>query len=321
MIVTFTPNPSIDSTLELSTPLHSGQVQRAAAVTQVAGGKGINVAHAVHLAGRKTLAIYPSSIFDPFEALIRDIELPAHAVDSETPVRVNTTITDPTGTTTKINGPGPMLGAQTIGKLTQQLAIAARKARWVVFAGSLPGGVPTDWYTQLTAEVRKAAPQARIAVDTSDAPLISLGKNLDTAAPDLIKPNSMELGQLTGTDGASLEKSALAGDFSGVIGAARRLIRRGIPQVLVTLGPAGAVLVLADAALAATPPPITVASTVGAGDCSLAGYILARRAGGSNAQAIANAVAYGTAATALPGTTIPTPEHLDLAHVSITELS
>lgn len=82
--------------------------------------------------------------------------------------------------------------------------------------------------------------------------------------------------------------------------------------MLVTLGAAGAVLVTANGAWKATPPPITVRSTVGAGDCSLAGYLLERTAGGSPAECLRTAVAYGTAAAGLPGTTIPTPAQVNL---------
>ena len=78
--------------------------------------------------------------------------------------------------------------------------------------------------------------------------------------------------------------------------------------MLVTLGGAGAVLVTADGAWHATPPPTTVVSTVGAGDSSLFGYLLGDVRGGSPTERLALAVAYGSAAAGLPGTTIPQPD-------------
>ena len=91
--------------------------------------------------------------------------------------------------------------------------------------------------------------------------------------------------------------------------------------MLVTLGAAGAVLVLSDApALAATPPPIVPLSTVGAGDSSLAGYLLAREDGLDAAGALARAVAYGSAATSLPGTTIPRPDQTNPGDVVVREI-
>lgn len=320
MILTLTPNPSIDLTLSLDDRLTRGAVHRAAHLSQVAGGKGVNVAHAAHLAGEETIALFPAAEGDTFLNLVAEAEIPAQRVRIADIIRVNTTVTEPDGTTTKINGPGPTLSLAEQRSIVSSLEGLAQKADWVIMAGSLPKGVPEDWYTQLTAALRVVAPQVRIAVDTSDAPMRALGANLNHAAPDLIKPNGLELGQLTDTDGLKLEQAAKAGDFSGVVEAARVVIKRGIPEVLVTLGSAGAVLVTADRAWMATPPPVTVRSTVGAGDSSLAGYVLARRAGKNFDAALAQSVAYGTAAAGLPGTEIPAPQRLNIEATTVSLL-
>ena len=106
-----------------------------------------------------------------------------------------------------------------------------------------------------------------------------------------------------------------------MVEAARVVVKRGIPEVLVTLGGAGAALVTTDEAWVATPPPISVKSTVGAGDSSLSGYILARRNGASFADALRQAVAYGSAAASLPGTQLPSPEELDIDHTAVSAVS
>ncbi|QPK78348.1 1-phosphofructokinase family hexose kinase [Corynebacterium lizhenjunii] len=323
MIVTLTPNPSIDATLELPSPLEPGAVHRAHNYHRVVGGKGLNVTHAITLANRPSTAIFPSRVDDPFLDLVRTADLP-HApvtVGMSDWVRTNTTVTEPDGRTTKLNGPGPTLAAGTIEQLRAAVAEHASSARWVVLAGSLPQGVAPDWYAQLIPALREAAPQVRIAVDTSDAPLTALGQHLDVAAPDLIKPNGLELGQLAGVDGLDLERRAEEGDFSGVLNAARHINARGVAEVLVTLGGAGALLCTADAAWIATPPPVQVVSTVGAGDSSLAGYLLARSAGLDFAQSLQHSVAYGSAAAGLAGTTIPRPSQLDTEHTTVTPVT
>ncbi len=81
----------------------------------------------------------------------------------------------------------------------------------------------------------------------------------------------------------------------------------GIGAVMATLGPAGAVLVTGEGAWHATAPEVPVVSTVGAGDSSVAGYILADVRGGDEAERLRTAMAYGSAAASLPGTTLPTP--------------
>jgi len=90
---------------------------------------------------------------------------------------------------------------------------------------------------------------------------------------------------------------------------------------MVPLGPAGAVLVTADGAWHATAPEVPVVSTVGAGDSSVAGYILADVNGGDEAERLRTAMAYGSAAASLPGTTLPTPADLPEQAAVVTRLS
>ncbi|WP_080794607.1 1-phosphofructokinase family hexose kinase [Corynebacterium pacaense] len=313
MIVTLTPNPSIDSTLELDAPLSRGAVQRLVSATSVAGGKGINVAHAIALAGLDTLAVFPSGARDPFLSLVDDIGLPLSTVTISANVRTNTTITEPDGTTTKLNGPGPRLEGEKLTELEETLIDAlGADVDWVVLSGSLPPGVPTAWYSHLTALIREHRPGVSIAVDTSDAPLQELGRGLSQpgAAPTLIKPNGLELGQLVGLDGQELEERAAAGDYAPIVTAASTLVERGIAMVLVTLGSAGAVLVTGEGAWVSSSPRIEPVSTVGAGDSSLAGFVMAQSRGLDTPTSLIQAVSYGSAAAALPGTTIPNPDQV-----------
>jgi 1-phosphofructokinase len=106
-----------------------------------------------------------------------------------------------------------------------------------------------------------------------------------------------------------------------VVTAARHLIDRGVGAVLATLGAAGAVLVDADGAWLATPPPISPRSTVGAGDSSLAGYVRADVEGAVAPQRLRMAVAYGGGAAALPGSALPSPAQLNLDGVTVTAVN
>ena len=319
MIVTVTPNPSIDRTVTLPAQLTRGAVHRVTSVTNQAGGKGVNVARALTLAGVDTLAVLPAVANDPLTTALQAIAVPFQVVPTLEPARINLTITEPDGTTTKVNEPGATLDAATVTALTDAVLAAADAADWVVMSGSLPPGMPVSWYGDVVAQL--AGHRCRIAVDTSDAPLAALCASLDRGAPDLIKPNGEELASVLGLPAESLEAAVAQGDPEPVVAAARQLIDRGIGAVLATLGAAGAVLVDRNGAWLATPPPITPRSTVGAGDASLAGYVRAEVGGAVPPQRLQMAVAYGSAAAALPGTTLPTPAQVDLNAVQVAPIS
>jgi len=317
MIVTLTANPSHDRTVTLSEPLRHGAVQRALSVLSQAGGKGVNISRASVAAGVPTLAVLPApGDDDPFVLELLAAGIDCRPVDHPGDLRVNITISDPDGTTTKLNSPGPEMTDATRAALADALRRRTHDGDWVVLAGSLPPGAPVEWYAELVGAL--AGTGARVAVDTSDEPLRALVDRLDGAAPHLMKPNGHELASLTGHDGDALEKDPVAAARAG-----HELAARGVESVLVTLGGNGAVLVTgADPRRAwyATPPPTTVVSTVGAGDSSLFGYLLAAIEDRPPGDRLALAVAYGSAAAGLPGTTIPHPHQVDPTRVRVTAL-
>jgi 1-phosphofructokinase len=154
-----------------------------------------------------------------------------------------------------------------------------------------------------------------VAVDTSGGPLVATVQD-HRSLPDLLKPNAEELASLTGEDEASLEA-----DPGAAVTVAATLVADGIGSVLLTLGAAGAALVTPEGAWLATPPPITLRSTVGAGDASLAGYLLADLQGLDAPGRLREAVAYGAAAASLPGSTMPREGDLNRDGVTITPLT
>lgn len=309
MIVTLTANPSLDRTVSLPGPLERGRVQRAVQVTSEPGGKGVNVARVVHAAGRLAVAVLPGQHDDPLVLALRDAGVPHRPVAVPGRVRVNLTLSEPDGTTTKVNDPGLPLDAAVLEQLAGALAREAAGAAWAVLSGSLPPGVPADWYAVLLA--RLGATGTRLALDTSGAPLLAALAPGAARLPDLLKPNGEELAELVGEPGRDLEH-----DPAAAAAAARSLVDRGVGAVLATLGARGALLVTSDGAWTSAPPPVQARSTVGAGDSSLAGYLLADLAGAGPADRLRAAVAHGAAAAALPGSTLPTPSDVRLDAVT-----
>jgi 1-phosphofructokinase len=310
-VVTLTANPSLDRTLDLPGPLERGTVTRLGVSHTEPGGKGVNVSRAIAAAGANVVSVLPAADGDPIVRALQLLGLPLASVPIGAPVRTNYTLTEPDGTTTKLNEPGARLDATTLAALEAAVHEHAVGARWVVLSGSLPPGAPLDWYATLVRSLRSTG--ARIAVDTSEAPLLALLAAGPAAAPDLLKPNTEELAQL-----ADLPEEAVANDPNVALAAVASLHDRGVAEVLLTLGGEGAMLSTADGGLwSARPPRITVRSTVGAGDSSLAGYVLADLAGLDPAGRLRTAVAYGAASASLPGSAVPTPAQADPTAVTV----
>ncbi|MCW0212249.1 MAG: 1-phosphofructokinase [Pseudonocardia sp.] len=300
MIITVTPNPSLDRTVEL-TELHRGEVNRALSGRLDPGGKGVNVARALTRAGIETLAVLPSGRAPGgrLNGLLANLGVRAVTVPIHGATRSNITLVEPDGTTTKINEPGPVLTTDEVEEITEQAVARARGASWLVTCGSLPEGMPGSFHGDLVRRGHGAG--TRVAVDTSGAPLVAAV----AAGPDLIKPNHEELAELLGRPLDCL------GD---VLAAARELRAGGVGAVLVSLGAGGALLVEESGEYHAMAPPVAVRSTVGAGDATLAGFLAA---GGAGPDALRRAVAYGAAACRLPGSAMPGPHDLPLADVRL----
>jgi 1-phosphofructokinase len=302
MILTVTPNPSLDRTAVLD-ELVPGAVLRTERVHVDPGGKGVNVARALAAADRHTTALLPCGGVEGahLAELLAPEGVPVVVVPIARSTRTNLTLVDRNGVTTKINEPGPRLSCAELDVMRERVAELAHRAAWVVCCGSLPQGAPDDLHAQFVESGRKAG--TRIAVDGSGRALAAAC----TAMPDLVKPNLAELAELAGRPLRRL------GD---VLAAAHQLRESGVGAVLTSLGPQGAVLVDGEGAWHAVGPEVTVASTVGAGDATLAGFLLADAAGPT---ALRTGVAYGTAAVTLPGSRMPRPGEVDVAAVRLTE--
>ncbi|QYH36880.1 1-phosphofructokinase family hexose kinase [Salinibacterium sp. M195] len=302
MIVTVTANPSLDRTIELDSALERGEVQRSVSSSEQPGGKGVNVSRALIASGLDTIAVLPGDASDPMLVALRAEHTPTAGLPIAGRVRSNVTITEPDGTTTKINEPGPQLTTADDAALIALVVSHSRRAEWVVLAGSLPPGLSDDFYVRVVQAIRAATDSQppRIAVDSSGAPMLALIES--GVGVDLIKPNSEELAELTGLP------DTFESDPDAAATAALSLVQRGCRAVLATLGSRGALLITADETWRATMPPVAAKSTVGAGDASLAGYLLADQRGATPERRLAQAVAHGAAAASLPGSTMPSPE-------------
>jgi 1-phosphofructokinase len=295
MIVTVTPNPSVDRTYRLA-ELRPGRLNRAQTVTAEASGKGVNVSRVLARLGHPTRMVVTAGGPEGrlLESLL-DAVPPVDIVEVTGHTRVNVTIVAG-GEPTKVNEPGAALCPAEADALVDATEKAVAGAAWLACCGSLPVGTDPGLVARLVAAGHAAG--VPVAVDSSGPALAAAVR----ARADLVKPNADELAELVGSDVAPIE-------------AAIEVQRRTGGTVLASLGADGALLVTPDGVWRATPPPIVPVNSTGAGDALLAGYMAAWEAG--PVARLAYAVAVGTAACLVEATAGVDTDHIDPPAVDV----
>lgn len=294
-IVTITPNPAVDlsTAVDRIVPVYKlrGTWQR-----RDPGGGGINVARVIMRFGGDVSAIYPvgGATGDSLRKLVEreGVASQSFAIADET--REDFFVSEvSTGQQYRFILPGPRLAESEWRECLNLLSRTEPFPRFVVASGSLPGGVPDDFY----ARVARIANQrgAKMILDTS-------GPALPAALAEgvyLIKPNLREMRELTNSE------SSGADEWEGV---AKTIVQSGkVAVIALTMGHLGSVLVTRDRALRAPPLAITPVSAVGAGDSFLGALIYRLALGADLDDAFRLAAAAGAAALLNPGTGLCLP--------------
>ena len=269
-ILTLTLNPALDLTVRLAR-LEPGEVNRSETLLTHAAGKGVNVAQVLADLGHELTVGGFLGEGNPqaFEALIAQRGFTDAFIRVPGETRSNIKIAEQDGRVTDINAPGPQVTEQAQSALLEKLAQIAPGFDAVVVAGSLPRGVSPQWFQGLLEQLKRVG--VKVALDTSGE---ALRAGLQ-AGPWLVKPNTEELAEALGhaTDAIS------------------HLRQQGVEHVVVSDGAAGVSWYSPGAALHATPPKVTVASTVGAGDSLLAGMLHGLLSGDTPEQTLRRATA------------------------------
>lgn len=289
-IVTITINPAVDIFVDVER-VEPTRKMRCSSPKRDPGGGGINVARVACRLGGDVTAIYPAGgvIGKLLQKLLDREGIHSVATPSHVETRENFTAYETTsGEQYRFVLPGSRLHSAEWGACLDRLTALEGKPAFVVASGSIPPGVPDDFFARVNREARKLG--ARTVVDTSgDALKAAIAEGVD-----IIKPNLNELSEFTGQ---KLDSDAAC------VAACRALIDDGrVSMVALTLGGDGAMLVTKERALKAKAMDIEVVSAVGAGDSFLGGLIWALAQGKSENEAFRVAVAAGTAAVMSPGT-------------------
>ncbi len=290
-IVTLTMNPTIDKSSTIDRVVTERKL-RCSVPTFEPGGGGINVSRVIKRLGGSSLALYaaggPTGQF--LDRMLREAGLDFHLIPIDSMIRENLTVyEESTGLQFRFCMPGPVLTEPEWEKCLQELSNINPKPDYIVASGSLPQGVPTDFYARVVRIAKELG--SRIIVDSSKDPLRLA---VQEGGIYLIKPNMAEIEDIAG--------HKISSDME-IEDRAKESIGKGNVEVYVaSLGMGGALMVSAEETIRIHAPTVPIKSKVGAGDSMVAGIVMALAQDKSINEAVHFGVAAGSAAVMTPGT-------------------
>ncbi|MFW7381761.1 MAG: 1-phosphofructokinase family hexose kinase [Oligoflexus sp.] len=282
-VITITMNPAVDKSSSVERIVPNDKL-RCSQPSYDPGGGGLNVSRVLSKLDCSSLAIYTNG--GPTGKLLnkllqeeKNIELMPTELEAWT--RENLLVIESsTSNQYRFGMPGPDIKTTEWQAVISNLEKSIKDARYLVASGSLPPGVPIDFYRQLSEIASTHG--VRFILDTSGQ---ALSEGLKHHCY-LIKPNLRELRQLTGR---TLMHEAEQEE------AAEALVHEGKVEVVVlSLGSAGALLVTKDIKQRLRSPTVPIVSKVGAGDSMLGGIVF----GLLHNMNMINSVQYGIACSA-----------------------
>ena len=288
-IVTLTMNPALDITTSVDI-VRPTEKLRCEATRYDPGGGGINVAHVAHTLGGSVLAVFPAggATGGLIARLLSDEGVPFWQVPIAAATRESFTVNETSsGRQYRFVLPGPQLTVPERERCLDQLRTAAKPAEFVVASGSLPPGVPADFYQRVADICRELG--ARLILDTSGGGLRHVSSGVY-----LLKASVRELRECVGRPLAT-EAEQFA--------AAHELIDSGRAEVvLVSLGSHGALLATRYVSQRFSAIPMSRGSGVGAGDAMVAAVAVGLSRGWPLVKCVRLGIAAGAAMLMTPGT-------------------
>lgn len=293
-IITLTLNPAFDIHCYTETfqPFHENLVT---ITGKDPGGKGVNISRALAQNGTKNVS-YVMVGEENGDAFLKQLEKESveyQAIYLPGRIRENITLHSMGQPETRISFPGFSADQSALDTLQAMLLKEDMEDAVVVFAGRIPHGIILDKIKAFLTCLKEKG--AKIVLDSR-----SFAKeDILDIKPWLIKPNEEEIAMYSEEAVVDLDSAKIA---------AKALKEQGIANVMISLGGQGAVLCCDDGIYAVKPPSVTVQSTIGAGDSTIAGFLVAVEKGLSYGEALKTAVAYGSAACLTEGTKPPKKE-------------
>jgi 6-phosphofructokinase 2 len=289
-ITTLTMNPCVDLSAEIDR-VEPIKKLRCSKSRWDPGGGGINVARAIHILGGKAAAYFTCGgvTGDMLQKMLQKQEIENHPLKVTAVTRESFAVRETeTGDQYRFVMPGDQLQEDEWHHCLEVMVLQKLQPDFLVASGSLPQGVPADFYARLAAGLDKA--KTRFIVDTSGEPL----QATLAAGVYMIKPNLRELQEVSG---GSLEDEKEQEEFC------RELVEKGGTEVIIlSLGHNGALFTDRHRQIRLKALDIEVDSPIGAGDSFVAGVVYALARGMDQERAFYYGMAAGTAALVTPGT-------------------
>ncbi|WP_181687330.1 1-phosphofructokinase [Halorhabdus salina] len=288
MILTVTPNPAVDQTIELDEALRADVVQRSTHAEFNSGGNGINVSQFLRALGSETVATGIVGGFTGYfiEQDLQGYDVPTDFVSVDDETRINTTLLTPDGEY-HVNQSGPAVDTEAVDDLVE--TVREYDPTTINIGGSLPPGMDAGDVDRIAG-----AGDWDTAVEVPGETLRVLDRDYEYC-----KPNREELIAATGMAIESVDDCAAA---------ARELHDEGFAHVIASMGGDGAVMVTPTATLYAPALEVDVVDTLGAGDSMLAAVLWAYEQGWDDERALRAGVA---ASAHLVSVTGPSVHELD----------
>ncbi|HRJ18249.1 MAG TPA: hexose kinase [Bryobacteraceae bacterium] len=287
--MTLTLNPAIDRNVTVDKLVFDDRAYILSS-HETAGGRGVNASCVLHSFGMETVAVAISggAAGKRLEQLFGSgCTFTPEVVRVRNQIRTNFTISDRSGLAVKLNEKGPELSAAELQRVEKAVKGHLKRAQWLMLCGSLPPGVPADFYARLVHRSNRDGVPVLLDAD---------GEALEAALaekPTVVTPNQQEAERL-------LDRALLTrGHFLEAVSHIRAM---GARAVVLSLGSRGATAVReGEPPVEVVPPRVDALCPIGAGDALAAAFTWAMAMKGDFVEAVRWGVAAGTASARLPG--------------------
>ncbi|GAB4446156.1 MAG: 1-phosphofructokinase family hexose kinase [Anaerolineae bacterium] len=291
MILTLTTNAALDRIL-LIDEFTPGGIMRPPNFIDRVGGKGLDVSVALRAVGAETVAISAvgGDTGRRLAGLLAGYGITTDLIWLEGETRLAHVIAEQRANRHShiIAGNLPVT-PEAVTQFLDRLQTHLPRAAWLVAGGTLPQGMPPDFYRQITALARQAG--VPVLLDITGPPV----------APALAQPPAVL--KLNRQEFAATFAAPPTDSIAGLVEQAAAVVgRHRLPALVLTCGEDGLLGFTPEGVFRAVPPPQQAVNAAGAGDVSSAGLVWRLSLGDGWPEALRWAAALSAASVLTIGT-------------------